>query len=95
MEENKAMPLASQILIHPNPASDHLTLSFVPLQTGNSKLEILSINGAKVFEIDYGVCEAGNRYIKNIDVSKFVSGIYMVRIWNAGNVANKKIVISR
>jgi len=95
MEEDKTMPLVPQILIHPNPASDHLTLSFVPLQTGNSKLEILSINGAKVFEIDYGVCEAGNRYIKNIDVSKFVSGIYMVRIWNAGNVANKKVVISR
>jgi len=94
MEESRPMPLVPQILIHPNPASDHLTLSFVPLQTGMSKLEILSINGAKVFEVDYGVCETGSRYIKNIDVSKFVSGVYMVRLWNAGNVANKKIVIS-
>jgi hypothetical protein len=93
--EASSLPLAPQIQIHPNPASDHLTLSFVPLQTGMSKLEILSINGAKVFEIDYGVCETGNRYTKNIDVSKFVSGVYMVRLWNAGNVANKKIVISR
>lgn len=95
MEETRAIPLVPQIQIHPNPASDHLTLSFVPLQTGMSKLEILSINGAKVFEVDYGVCETGSRYIKNIDVSKFVSGVYMVRLWNAGNVANKKIVISR
>src|SRR4026208_2538902 len=70
MEESRPMPLVPQIMIHPNPASDHLTLSFVPLQTGMSKLEILSINGAKVFEVDYGVCETGSRYIKNIDVSK-------------------------
>jgi hypothetical protein len=94
MEEVKAMPLAPQILIHPNPASDLLNLSFVPSQTGISKLEMFTINGAKVFEADYGVCEAGNRYLKKINVSKLVNGIYLVRLSNAGTVTNKKIVIA-
>ncbi len=95
LEENRALPLEAEVIIHPNPASDHLNLSFVPSQTGISKLEVFTINGAKVFETDYGVVEAGNRYQKRINVSKLVNGIYLVRISNAGTITNKKIVIAR
>jgi hypothetical protein len=93
--EEQSTPLQPEMLIHPNPVSEMLNLSFVPLRGGTSRVEIFSINGSKVFEIDYGVCEAGNRYSKKINVSKLVNGVYLVRLTNAGNVANKKIVIAR
>jgi hypothetical protein len=87
------LPLEAEVIIHPNPASDHLNIIFVPSRTGTSKIEVFTINGAKVFEADYGACEAGNRYLKKIDVSKLVNGIYLVRLSNAGAITNKKIVI--
>jgi hypothetical protein len=84
-----------EILINPNPATGHITVSFVPVRTGISKIEIFTINGRKVIEADWGICEAENRYIKQIDVNKLVNGIYLVRVWNAGSITNKKIVIAR
>ena len=95
MEESKPAPLEAEVIIHPNPASDHLNVIFVPSRTGISKIEVFTINGAKVFEADYGICEAGSRYLKKIDVSKLVNGIYLVRLSNAGAITNKKIVIAR
>ena len=92
--EEKQVPDA-EVIINPNPAADHINLSFVPLHSGVSKIEVYTISGGKVLEIDYGMCEAGNKYRKKIDVSKLVNGVYLVRVWNSGKSTNKKIVISR
>ena len=83
------------VFINPNPASSSITVSFTPLQTGKSKIEIFTIQGSKVLEKDYGIAEAGNKSVKQIDISKLVNGIYLVRVWNAGKVTSKKIVVSR
>lgn len=95
METNQQQSLVPEVLINPNPASSQLTVTFVPSQTGKSKIEIFTINGKKVFETDYGICKVENKYIKQIDVSKLVNGMYLVRLWNGGRVTNKKIVIAR
>ena len=94
MEADRAVPLVPEVMINPNPASGSISVSFVPVRTGASKIEIFTINGSKVFEKDYGVCEQGNRYIRQLDVSKLVNGVYLVRVWNGGKATNKKIVIA-
>jgi len=94
LEADQTEPSGPGVLINPNPASGYITVSFVPVQTGRSKIEIFTINGRKVFEADYGICEAENKYIKQIDVNKLINGIYLIRVWNAGKVTNKKIVIA-
>lgn len=94
-EEVLITPATSEVRIIPNPASDHITLSFVPAFTGRSKVILFTIEGKKVFESDYGVCEADRSYQKNIDVSRFINGIYMVQLWNADKIITKKIIVSR
>jgi len=81
--------------IMPNPASDFISLSFVPTLAGNSRIVLYTVDGRKVFEKNNGVVEAGLKYMEKIDVSKFVNGVYLVQLWNADKVTNKKIVISR
>jgi len=95
MESEQSPSVGPGVLINPNPATGQITVSFVPVRTGISKIEIFTINGRKVMEADWGICEAENKYIKQIDVNKLINGIYLVRVWNAGRATNKKIVIAR
>ena len=88
------MPGGPEVMINPNPASNSITVSFIPAHTGKTKIEIFTMNGRKVFDRDYGICDAENRCISQIDVNKLVNGFYLVRVWNGGRVTNKKIVIA-
>lgn len=93
--ETQAIPLEEELVIMPNPASDNITLSFVPSFSGNSKIILLTIDGRKVIEIDNSLYEAGKKYIKQIDVSKLNSGVYMIQLWNANKITVKKFIIAR
>ena len=81
--------------IIPNPASDYITISFVNARTGNSKIILFTIDGRKIFETNNGICEAGKKYIKKIDVSKLLSGVYLAQLWSTDKKNIKKIIISR
>jgi hypothetical protein len=86
---------AAGVNVYPNPASDHITLMIVPAQQGNSRTELLSLNGTKLFESSNGYLEAGVKYRKEINTNQLPNGIYLIRIWNGNTVTNKKIIISR
>ena len=88
-------PTMGTIQIIPNPASNYITVSFVPVKTGNSKIALYSIDGKMVYESENGVYQAGKNYIERIDVSKYTSGIYLVQISNADKVLSKKLIITR
>ena len=88
-------PSEGEFQIIPNPASDYITISFVNARTGNSKIILFTIDGKKIFETDNGICEAGKKYIKKIDVSKLLSGVYLAQLWSTDKKNIKKIIISR
>ena len=94
-EEVQVVPSPGEVQIMPNPATNYITLSFVPVRTGRSDIVLFNVDGRKVFETNNGICEADKRYIKNIDVSKLVSGVYIVQLRSADKITNKKIIISR
>jgi hypothetical protein len=87
--------LKEEFRVVPNPASDYVTISFIPKNTGSSKLALFSIDGKKISEIANGVCQAGMKYQKKIDVSKLISGVYIIHLRSEERVAVKKIIISR
>ncbi len=93
--DNANNAVLGEVLIIPNPATTYITLSFVPVNTGSSKIVMYSIDGKKVLENYNGVCEAGINYQKRIDVSKFITGLYLVQLWNGDKVTSKKIIIIR
>ncbi|MGH2647394.1 MAG: T9SS type A sorting domain-containing protein, partial [Ginsengibacter sp.] len=88
-------PAMGTVQIVPNPASSYITISFVPIKTGNSKIALYGIDGKMVYESENGIYEAGKNYVQTIDVSKYTSGIYLVQITNADKVTNNKVVITR
>jgi hypothetical protein len=95
MEANNAELYADEIRVLPNPASDHINLSFVPKYSGSSKIIISALDGKRLIEIDYGLTQAGNKYLKRIDMSKLANGIYVVQVINGAKMTTKKIVVQR
>ena len=95
MLEETQTSIAKEFQLMPNPASDNITLSFVPSSSGTSVLTVFTIDGRKVIEINNGLVEAGKQYTRKIDVSKFKNGIYMVRLLSEGKMTVKKFIIAR
>ena len=94
-QEIQVVPSIREMQIKPNPATNYITLSFVPGRTGNSKLVLYTVDGRKAFETDFGNTEATVKYQKTVDVSKLVNGIYLLQLWNEGKATTSKIMISR
>jgi Subtilase family/Secretion system C-terminal sorting domain/MBG domain (YGX type) len=86
---------AEGVQIIPNPATNYITLSFVPARTGNSKIVLFTLDGKMVFDMDNGICESGKRYLKKIDVSKLINGVYVIQLRSKDQITIKKIIISR
>ena len=93
-EYRQDTPLAGEVQIIPNPASDYITLSFVPTRTGSSKIVMFTIDGRKISEMDNGVCQAGKKYLKRVDVSKLISGVYLVQLRSEDKITIRKIIIN-
>jgi len=81
--------------VYPNPATNNLRLSVVPAITGRSKITLLTIDGKMLLQINNGVTEAGRNYIKNIDVSKLASGMYIIQLVTGYKTTIKKVIITR
>ena len=81
--------------IAPNPTRDFVLLSFVPTTTGISTITLSDMDGKKVSEINNGVCKAGNKYVRRIDVSRFPAGVYLVQLRGVDKTTVKKIIVSR
>jgi len=80
--------------IYPNPATNHIMVSFVPEQSGNSKIMLYTIDGRKVLETNNGRTEPGMLYLKTVDVSKLTKGVYMLQLWSGNKVTSKKMIIN-
>ena len=94
-EETKNVLNNENVQVVPNPASDQITIYFVPEKTGNSVIILSSIDGRPLIEINNGIAEAGKRYQKLVNVSKLSNGIYLVRVITEGIITVKKIVIQK
>ena len=92
-EETNQVLNTGAIKVIPNPASEFITVSFVPKNTGNSKIILSAFDGRKLMEINNGVAEAGKQYWKKINVSNLPNGIYVIRILAGGIIKTEKIII--
>ena len=81
--------------IVPNPATSYIDLSFVPDKSGTLKIELFTIDGKKVSGTYYGIGEAGSKYVKKIDVSKLIPGVYLVRLNSTDKMILKKVIVDR
>jgi len=94
VNETPEQKLKGMVKIYPNPATNHILVSFVPEQSGNSKIMVYTIDGRKVFEVNNGRTEQGMLYLKSVDVGKLTKGVYMLQLWSGNKVTVKKIFIN-
>ena len=93
LKETTNAKLAGIVQIYPNPATNHIMVSFVPEQSGNSRIMLYTIDGRKVLEVNNGTTDSGKLYLKTMDVSKLTRGVYMIQLWSGNKVTIKKIII--
>ena len=93
-EDLQELALEGEVRIIPNPASNFISISFVPASTGNCSISLFSVDGKKVLETNMAVCEKGIKYFKKIDISKLMNGIYLIKIGGADKATIKKIIVN-
>lgn len=78
------------INLYPNPCSNSTTINLSKNKGTNSKLEIYSLSGSKVFEVDI-------TYEKNIlvNTSDFSLGFYLVKYSSGKNIVTRKLVVAK
>ncbi len=77
--------------VFPNPANNHLYVSFRVTDGKNVKLQMFNITGQEVYTDE--LSGSMDKYSKDIDVSQLSKGIYNLRIIASGEKVNKKVVV--
>ena len=73
--------------IYPNPANDFVTITNLPI---GSTMRILDITGKVVYS-----SAITSEQTTTINTTDFINGIYLIRIENNGNIANRKLVVNK
>ena len=87
---NQAIVTEYTVKVYPNPAIHQFTIEFKDIINSNALIEVYGCMGNLVLT---DVMQQGI-YIKNIDVSKLIDGLYFYKInMNGTNVSSGKITI--
>jgi Zn-dependent metalloprotease len=80
----------NQLAIFPNPADAGAQLQYDAVRTGTAQVRIMSLNGQRLLEQRWDVSAGQNTLPLN--TSSLSSGVYMVQLWQDGQVFTKRFV---
>ncbi len=83
--------IVKKLSVYPNPANNHLYVSFNVAGGKNVKLQMYNITEQMVYTDE--LLGSMDRYSKDIDVSHLSKGIYNLRIDASGEKINKRVVV--
>lgn len=78
--------------IYPNPAADHINVSFELKAEERISFEILDITGRNVKSVDLGTLNTGD-YNEKINVDELPSGLYLLNVRTGKAVISRKIFL--
>ncbi len=81
---------AEQIRLYPNPASTVLTIDLSTLSAGEVDVFLYNASGKPVFST-----EAYKAQTLKLDVSNYLSGMYIVQIYDGQQVIRKKVMVRK
>lgn len=79
--------IGNQLLLYPNPAKDLVIIDNLP--DGETEIIVFDITGKVI------VSKLANAEITRIDTSKFLNGVYLVRLDHNGDIVHKKLVVNK
>ena len=84
------LPNSFEVKMYPNPSQGEVILDINGSEIRNSKVVVRSITGSEVFRKEYKAAEQ-----IRLDLSKLVSGTYMVTLEIDGNLIVKKLILDK
>jgi len=81
----------TQILIHPNPGTNQVTIEVNLSSMGFYKLKISNVEGNIIKSQDYGYLESGKNQL-TLHISDLIPGIYLLNLSNGSQNYNFKLV---
>ena len=84
------LPNTFEVEMYPNPSKGEVVLDISGSEIRNSKVFVRSITGSEVFRKEYKAAEQ-----IRLDLSKLVSGTYMVTLEIDGNLIVKKLILDK
>lgn len=88
----KDIDFGKSIKVYPNPTNGMFEVEFGSVLDGNSTIAIKDITGKTLLNFK-GTDIVSNKL--SVDLSNVAAGVYMVQVQSNGNVANKKVTITR
>jgi hypothetical protein len=82
---------AGSFTIYPNPNNGVFDLSFNIEKTDNYNIQVMNALGEIAYQENLG--SFSGKYLRNIDISSFGKGVYMVAITNSKNETIKKVMV--
>lgn len=88
------IPYVEMFEVYPNPASDdHLMISIESQETFTPELEILDLTGRIVQSVGAEIIRAGQVWSKELDISDFPAGLYIVHMQSEDGVLSRKVSV--
>ena len=81
--------------IHPSPARGAFTVDFSLKGEGPASLEVVDISGRRVLRQDLGGLGAGRHSLRSAEWAPLASGVYVVRLSEAGRSLSRTISVVR
>ena len=88
---NNSINGADAFNIYPNPNNGKFVLEISSLQDQRVSLDILAVDGKKVYEKNYGKIQG--QTTEQIDLSNMPSGIYLVKLMMGDEINTQKLII--
>jgi hypothetical protein len=79
-----------ELMVHPNPAADEITISAFNLDAGDMQLVIYDNFGRKIVEKSYSGID--DQFAEKFDVSSLNKGMYIVVMMNSGQMLKQKFL---
>jgi hypothetical protein len=83
------------LVSYPNPATDRATISFNLAETGNYRLDLFDIRGAKVKTIASGKGQSDEQLSVELNAADQAKGVYLLRLVTDKQVLSKRIVFKQ
>jgi hypothetical protein len=78
--------------ISPNPATDDVTITIAANERGSYVVELVSADGSRLEEHPLGTLHAGLAYHYTLDLGRYASGLYWVRLWTPSGIRTTPLV---
>ncbi len=90
---NETRPIASAVLVSPNPSDDFANVSYQLNQTGEVNFIVYDLAG-RIIEKEMQQVTSSGKQFKKMNTESFASGTYLIQINVNGQIVNTKLVVT-